>query len=529
MGIGPSQQIIREKIQKNKDEERRRQDVQRKYEKIKEDSEIKEQEQIQKIKEKQEQKRLTDDRKTPEIRNEKHNKHWNSIGKNEKRTFECDDVNGNRIGKKNLYLDDIGILYANQKRIAGTLTGSSSFIRTFNKIRGDRGDGRSNPNWMKTSSKNYLYPYDPHNNKGDKIEYDGNSLVSSNNVFKLEMTKEGNLILKKTIHGCTTNYTKRENIGDHKTFKTDANTLLNKYMLIDSADKILKPISDELMETDKTYNYIGKFMPENDNNKVLVKNKDDCFKKCDEDANCGHVYYIESETGDNYCVANNGNPTKFIPIQPTENIKKSSLYIKNQKMKSIQPGTNLSTSHLHILDKYNKTLPNREVNHVSNYSAYSDYEINNKPITQYQELLGSGVASLQEQQTKMFEGFKESSERDEDEPIKDFISNHQIQPLEKIENEYTQKLDKISDNYDELGKEINDITNKDETGLRDKLMKDKKYKKSFLSVDLEKSKDVSDVRIDDTKAMIEQNNSIFNLGILTASTLLVAGIVVARE
>jgi hypothetical protein len=60
-------------------------------------------------------------------------------------------------------------------------------------------------------------------------------------------------------------------------------------------------------------------------------------------------------------------------------------------------------------------------------------------------------------------------------------------------------------------------------------MNDKKYKKSFLSVELEKSKDVSDVRIDDTKAMIEQNNSIFNLGILTASTLLVAGIVVARE
>lgn len=482
------------------------------------------QEQIRKIKEEEERKRLAEERRINEIRDEKHNKHWNTIGKAEKRTFECNDVNGNRIGGKNLYLDDSGILFANEKSIALSIDQMSEIIKTR-----QLSNSKSNPKWMKMSSSNFLYPYDPHNNKGDKIEYDRNSLVSSNNIFKLEMTKEGNLVLKKTIQGCITNYTKKENIGDYKAFKSNVNPLMNNYVLVDNSKKVLKPISNNIMEYDDTYKYIGSFIPEHDNNRTLVQNKEECFKKCNEDNNCGHVYYIESETGDNYCIHDSGNPVKFIPIQPNKNIKKSSLYIRNKKMKSIQSDKNISKKDLYILEDPNKRLPSQKVTHVSNYSAYSDYEINNTPITQYQELLGSDVEMLKEQQTKLFEGFKESDERSEEEPVKPWIINNQIQPLAEIEHEYTQKMDKISDNYDKLEKEINDITNKDETGLRDKLMNDKKYKKSFLSVELEKSKDVSDVRIDDTKAMIEQNNSIFNLGILTASTLLVAGIVVARE
>lgn len=46
---------------------------------------------------------------------------------------------------------------------------------------------------------------------------------------------------------------------------------------------------------------------------------------------------------------------------------------------------------------------------ISNYTAYSDYEVNKKP----QELLGPSVVELKEHQRKMFEGFKQSNERDE--------------------------------------------------------------------------------------------------------------------
>lgn len=197
-------------------------------------------------------------------------------------------------------------------------------------------------------------------------------------------------------------------------------------------------------------------------------------------------------------------------------------------MKEIEAGKNIPQSELYILDKYNKTLPNRKVQHVSNYTAYSDYDVNRSPITQYQELLGSGVAELKDKQRKMFEGFKNSSERSEDMPVKKFIKEQQIQPLEKMEDNYTKKLDKISQNYNNLNTEIHSIMNNDNTGIRDKLMSEDKYK-SYLSTELEKSKDASDIRIEDTKTLIEHNNSVFNLGVITASTLLVAGIVVARE
>ena len=178
-----------------------------------------------------------------------------------------------------------------------------------------------------------------------------------------------------------------------------------------------------------------------------------------------------------------------------------------------------------ILDKYNKTLPNRKVQQVSNYTAYSDYEINNKPITEYQELLGSNVAELQTNQRKMFEGFKYSSDKPDD---MEFINDHQLTPLQETETQLISNLDNINKNYIKLGNEISSITNNDGTGLRDKLQNENKYN-SYLSVELEKTKDVSDVRLDDTKDLIEHNNSIFNLGVVTASTLLVASILIARE
>ena len=194
-------------------------------------------------------------------------------------------------------------------------------------------------------------------------------------------------------------------------------------------------------------------------------------------------------------------------------------------MKEFEVGKNVPQSHLYILYKYNKTLPNRKVQQVSNYTAYSDYEINNKPITEYQELLGSNVAELQTNQRKMFEGFKYSSDKPDD---MEFINDHQLTTLQETETQLISNLDNINKNYIKLGNEISSITNNDGTGLRDKLQNENKYN-SYLSVELEKTKDVSDVRLDDTKDLIEHNNSIFNLGVVTASTLLVASILIARE
>ena len=194
-------------------------------------------------------------------------------------------------------------------------------------------------------------------------------------------------------------------------------------------------------------------------------------------------------------------------------------------MKELEIGKNIPQSELYILDKYNKTLPKKEVQQLSNYTAYSDYEVNNKPITEYQQLLGTGVAELKTNQRKMFEGFKYSSDKPDD---MEFINDHQLTPLQETETQLISNLDNINKNYIKLGNEISSITNNDGTGLRDKLQNENKYN-SYLSANLEPTKDVSDVRLDDTKDLIEHNNSIFNLGVVTASTLLVASILIARE
>ena len=197
-------------------------------------------------------------------------------------------------------------------------------------------------------------------------------------------------------------------------------------------------------------------------------------------------------------------------------------------MKEFEVGKNVPQSHLYIWDKYKKTLPNRKVQQVSNYTAYSDYEINNKPITEYQELLGSNVAELQTNQRKMFEGFQNSSDRPDDMTRIVFVNTHQLPPLQETETQLISNLVNINKNYINLGNEISSITNNDGTGIRDKLKSGNKYN-SYLSANLEPTKDVSDVRLDDTKDLIEHNNSIFNLGVVTAPTLLVASILIARE
>ena len=488
-----------------------------------------ERERIRKIKEEEERKRLAEERRIQELRNEKHNKHWNTIGKNQKRVFECDDINGNRLGGRNLYMDDYGIILANEKSIIL----NTAQMNEINKSR-KLSDGISNPNWKKHNlssgnARNFLYPYDPSSGKGEKIEYGGNSLVSNNYVFKLEMTKEGNLVLKKTITGCTDIYTKLENVGDYKAFKTDSSMLMNKYMLIDNADKMVHTVADNLLESDNTFNYVGDYIPEDMSNMTLTKDIQNSFDKCKKDLSCEHMYYIESKTGDNYYITKSGMPDKYIPIQPDSNIKTSKLYIKNKKMKPVQRGENLPDSELYILDKYNQTLPNLSVQRVSNYTAYSDYDVDTTPITQAQDFLGSRVSELKVNQKKLFEGFKEKNERGENEPVKTFIQTQQIQPLEKIEDEYTKKLVRINDNYNQIEAGLNQITNNDNSGLRDKLSNEKRYKKSYLEYELEKSPNVSEVRLQDTKDLINHNKTIVDLGIITACTLLVASIVIARN
>ena len=488
----------------------------------------KEDERLRLIKENEERLRQIEEKKKLAIRNAPENVSWNKNGKNEKRTYECDDINGNRLGGKNLYIDNDGIVNANEKPIALDI----DQMKLLYKQQPELKKSISNPNWVKSSSDNqstnFAYPYDPYNESGDKIEYGGKSLITSNGIFKLEMTEDGNLVLKKSIKGCNDKYTKRKNLGDYKLYKTDATGLLDKVVFANRSTNKINPIDKSLLERDDSHTHVGSYIPENvGKGGKPVQNLDECKTTCTS-TNCDYMYYTEELNGTFACYVKNGKVSKYIPIQPKSNIKKSDLYIANKKMKPI-PRDDLTAKDL-----------NTDVHKVTNYKAYSDFEYNDTPITDTKDLGGSSIKELRTNQDIQFNGTTESFNNhgfqatneikyDKKDGIRKGIQDHQLTPMKKIAQDYTELQDKIGKTYDELENDIQDITNTEKTGVRDKLETEKEYIKHFVEVDLNPSKTVADVRLDDIDTIISYNNSVLNLGVVTASTLLVAGIMIARE
>ena len=182
---------------------------------------------------------------------------------------------------------------------------------------------------------------------------------------------------------------------------------------------------------------------------------------------------------------------------------------------------------------------NTDVLRVKNYRAYSGFGYIDTPITDTKNFRGRPIKQLEADQEINYNGtesFNNHGFTDTDkiryarkDGIRKGILEHQLTPMKKVAHDYTELQRKIGKTYDELGNDIQDITNADKNGVRDKLETEKQYIKHFVEVDLNPSKTVSDVRLDDINTIISYNNSVLNLGVITASTLLVAGIMIARE
>ena len=494
---------------------------------IKAEKDRKERERQRLIKEEEERVRQIEEKRKLAIRNAPENVSWNKKGNDDKMTFECNDVNGNRLGGKNLYIDDDGIVYANEKPIALDV----DQMKLLHTQQPELTESISNPNWGKSSSnnqpQNFVYPYDPYNESGDKIKYGGKSLITSNRIFKLEMTEDGNLVLKKSVAGCRGNYTKGENIGDYKLYKTDATGLLDKIVFANGSTRKINPVGESLLERDNSHAHIGSYVPENlEDGRKPVQNLEECKSTC-ASSNCDYMYYTQESNGTFACYVKNGKVSKYIPIQPNSNIKKSDLYITNKKMKPI-PKDDLIAKEL-----------NTDVLRVKNYRAYSGFGYIDTPITDTKNFRGRPIKQLEADQEINYNGtesFNNHGFTDTDkiryarkDGIRKGILEHQLTPMKKVAHDYTELQKKIGKTYDELGNDIHDITNADKNGVRDKLETEKQYIKHFVEVDLNPSKTVSDVRLDDINTIISYNNSVLNLGVITASTLLVAGIMIARE
>ena len=106
--------------------------------------------------------------------------------------------------------------------------------------------------------------------------------------------------------------------------------------------------------------------------------------------------------------------------------------------------------------------------------------------------------------------------------LKSEIINRQIIPMTKISKDYSKKLSDIDNNYKKLDKNINDITNNEQKGLRDIMMNNPIYDFSGNRLNIDKPiVTITDGRKEDIDIMINQTNSLYVLGTITAVTLLI--------
>jgi len=111
------------------------------------------------------------------------------------------------------------------------------------------------------------------------------------------------------------------------------------------------------------------------------------------------------------------------------------------------------------------------------------------------------------------------------------IVNNKIVPLKQINIDYNAVLDRINTRYNDISGNVNLITNTQGTGLRDIMSADSKYEYSATSssVLLPKKPDLQAAKKDDSISMLSQQNSVFILGTICSTALLILAISLASE
>lgn len=110
------------------------------------------------------------------------------------------------------------------------------------------------------------------------------------------------------------------------------------------------------------------------------------------------------------------------------------------------------------------------------------------------------------------------------------INKFQISPMIQISTDYSNLLNKIQKNNTDLSNNIGKITNQDRTGVRDKLLANDIYDhRGDLLYYYQPKPTVTDAMIEDTNAIIVQQNYVYILGAITTASLLVLAIMMARE
>jgi hypothetical protein len=149
---------------------------------------------------------------------------------------------------------------------------------------------------------------------------------------------------------------------------------------------------------------------------------------------------------------------------------------------------------------------------ANSHQSYSRYEVS----PALYEMGSKELDKKKRQETFDNHGYQTSAQVNDTKPtdLKQAVIEKQVAPMAQIADDYNTLTKQIADKYTKIDTSI--------TAIKSNAITDEDY-------NLYPIKKVEDVRLDDINEMIEQTNTVYTLGTVTAMTLLIAGIFIMRE
>jgi hypothetical protein len=425
----------------------------------------------------------------------------------------------------------------------------------------------------KEAAVNGLWLSDPKNrnflNIGETIPSANiQSLVSSNGKFKLCFDKS-QLTLKyckkpyteiRVGNDPTVYYTTPANVNNgqqiyilHRFESNELVPLLNKYFLhrtnkIENI-KSLQQIPENYTEILKFSGYnsrYGVFPPlktielnnilsasapidVNSNYKVDTTSEEYCAKNCQDNRNCSHYFYLNTNNGGR-CISskNTNHPRLFLTTTDASflianQILSSSMSNKMYKVKTTcgnnPDGANIQFASQDMLKGYDYLINNYGTN-----SSFDTYYCSNADYKKYNDLIQqnySGKSGF----TNIIEGVDGTTALEQNlSTISDICNN--ILPT------YVQKQNDVKQNYKTTISNINKNIKKhgtlEQSGMNDPM---KSQYEMYISNEPNSNKPDTDIRDGvkhDIDVMLLNQNTLYTLGTITAATFLIAAVFMAK-
>jgi hypothetical protein len=310
----------------------------------------------------------------------------------------------------------------------------------------------------------------------------------------------------------------------------------------------LVPPESNLLSYGESYIKLGNYAPYKQFTPELtdtpVDSMQQCENICNKDPNCSMLYYFDIDS-QHYCKIVNdkiGFSNKYNSIQPSSNIKNSSLYLRDSNLNIKSENMPIRVPLTYYFEDYPKTDGYLNV-------PFSDFE--NRPI---------GAASSQEYQQLSYntcrmlygvnadcrrEGFANMwNYKNVTEGLSDTtydttpcentpegcianIRDKKISPLEKSFNSYQTRLNATNTQYLEISGNIGEINTLVNTLNGDTKYRFKEADETYLPQDEKET--ISDVAKKDAVEMMLQQNNINIIGFIATASVLIASIMIAKE